>query len=74
MAICALLVFRMFRGAKKKVQSEAAAQPVAKAEGTMGLLPEHSGISPVAFRKQISSALEQDPERVRQLFTKWVEE
>ena len=74
MAICALLVFRMFRGAKKKVQSEAATQPVAKAEGTMGLLPEHSGISPVAFRKQISSALEQDPERVRQLFTKWVEE
>jgi len=74
MAICALLVFRMFRGAKKKVQSEAAAQLMPKTEETMGLLPEPSGISPVAFRKQIASALEKDPEKVRQLFTKWIEE
>jgi len=74
MAICALLVFRMFRGAKKKVQAEAAAQPLAKTEETMGLLPEHSGVSPIAFRKQITSALEKDPERVRQLFTQWIEE
>ena len=74
MAICALLVFRMFRGAKKKAQSEAAAQPLPKAPESMGLLPEHSGASPVAFRRQIASALEKDPERVRQLFTKWIEE
>lgn len=74
MAVCALLVFRMFRGAKKKVQAEATAQPVAKAEESMGLLPEHSGIPPVAFRNQIASALEQNPERVRQLFTQWIEE
>lgn len=74
MAICALLVFRMFRGAKKKVQSEAAAQSLPKGEESVGLLPEQSMISPMAFRKQITSALEQDPERVRQLFTKWIEE
>jgi flagellar M-ring protein FliF len=74
MAICALLVFRMFRGAKKKVQAEAAAQPAAKAEQSMGLLPGQSGISPAAFRNQIASALEQNPERVRQLFTQWIEE
>jgi flagellar M-ring protein FliF len=74
MAICALLVFRMFRGAKKKAQAETAAQPVVKAEETMGLLPEHAGVSPVAFRKQIASALEKNPERVRQLFTQWIEE
>jgi flagellar M-ring protein FliF len=74
MAICALLVFRMFRGAKKKVQAEAAAQQTSKAEEKMGLLPEPTGISPAVFRKQIASALEKDPERVRQLFTKWIEE
>jgi flagellar M-ring protein FliF len=74
MAICALLVFRMFRGAKKKVQAETAALPVAKAEETMSLLPGQSGVSPVAFRNQIASALEKNPERVRQLFTQWIEE
>ncbi len=75
MAICALLVFRMFRGAKKKVQAETAAQPAAKTEElTMGLLPGNSGIPPAAFRNQIASALEQNPERVRQLFTQWIEE
>ena len=74
MAICALLVFRMFRGAKKKVQAEATEQPLAKAEETMGLLPGQSGVSPVAFRNQIASALEKNPERVRQLFTQWIEE
>lgn len=74
MAICALLVFRMFKGAKKKVQSEAAVPSLPKAEGSAGLLPGEAGISPMVFRRQIASALENDPERVRQLFSKWIEE
>ena len=74
MAICALLVFRMFRGAKKKVQSEAATQSLPNAEESMGLLPGQASVSPVALRRQINSALQNDPERVRQLFTKWIEE
>ena len=74
MAVCALLVFRMFKGAKKKVQSEAASPALPKAGGSAGLLPEEAGLSPMIFRRQIASALENDPERVRQLFSKWIEE
>ncbi|MEA3224305.1 MAG: flagellar basal-body MS-ring/collar protein FliF [Planctomycetota bacterium] len=73
MAICALLVLRMFKGAKKKVQSEAEALP--GAEGAGGLLAGvTAGPSPMALRRQIASALEKDPDRVRQLFTSWIEE
>jgi flagellar M-ring protein FliF len=74
MAICALLVFRMFRGARKKVQAEAASQSLPDTAQSMGLLPGQAAASPVDIRRQISSALQNDPERVRQLFTKWIEE
>lgn len=74
MAICALLVFRMFKGAKKKVQAEAATQAPPQTEESGGFLPGQSGVSPMAFRRQIAGALESDPERVRQLFAKWIEE
>jgi len=74
MAICALLVLRMFKGAKKKVQAEAAEQ-LAAGEGSAGLLPGGSGSSGApALRHQVALALKQDPERVRQLFTSWVED
>lgn len=73
MAICALLVLRMFRGAKKKVQDEAAER--LSAVGGMGLLPDGGGQSgPLVLRKQIATALKKDPERVRQLFTSWIQE
>ncbi len=74
MAICMLLVFRMFKGAKKKVQAEAATQAPPQTEESGGFLPGQSGVSPMAFRRQIAGALESDPERVRQLFAKWIEE
>lgn len=70
MAICALLVLRMFKGAKKKVQAESA-QQLAGAEGGIGLLPGSGG---PALRRQVAIALKRDPERVRRLFTSWVEE
>ena len=75
MAVCALLVLRMFRGAKSKVASTAAAGQLTEAEGAAGLLPGGGGSSePLVLRKQIAGALEQDPERVRQLFASWLEE
>ncbi len=74
MAVCALLVLRMFRGAKSKVSSTAAAEQLPEAEGAAGLLPGGGGSSePLVLRKQIAGALEQDPERVRQLFASWLE-
>jgi len=75
MAVCVLLVFRMFRGAKTKVASAAAAGQLSEAEGAAGLLPGGGGSSePLVLRKQIAGALEQDPERVKQLFASWLEE
>jgi flagellar biosynthesis/type III secretory pathway M-ring protein FliF/YscJ len=75
MAICALLVLRMFRGAKKKVKlEEAAAEKLPGAEGAAGLLVGETSSSPLVLRRQIASALERNPERVKQLFANWIEE
>jgi hypothetical protein len=75
MAICALLVFRMFRGAKKKTSGKAAIEELPEGEEAAGLLPEGAaGSEPLVLRKQIAGALEHDPERVKQLFASWIEE
>ncbi|MHC4435819.1 MAG: flagellar basal-body MS-ring/collar protein FliF [Planctomycetota bacterium] len=75
MAVCALLVLRMFRGAKRKVKMEAGSVQLPGGEQAGGLLPGGAGGSePLVLRRQIASALENDPERVKQLFTSWIEE
>jgi flagellar M-ring protein FliF len=75
MAVCALLVLRMFRGAKKKVRAETGRGQLAAGEGETGLLPgTAAGSEPLILRRQIASALQNNPERVRQLFTSWIEE
>jgi flagellar M-ring protein FliF len=75
MAVCALLVLRMFRGAKKKVKAEAGRGQLAAGEDQTGLLPGvAAGSEPLILRRQIASALQNNPERVRQLFTSWIEE
>ena len=74
-AICALLVLLVFRGAKKKASVAAAAEQLPSAEQPAGLLPEATGGSErLALRKQIASALQNNPAQVKQLFSKWVEE
>ena len=75
MAVCALLVLRMFRGAKRKVKMEAGQAQLPGSEGAGGLLPGGAGgLEPLVLRRQIASALENNPERVKQLFTSWIEE
>lgn len=75
MAICALIVLRMFRGAKKKVVQEAAGKQLPGGEGVSGLLVGGGAApEPVLLRKQIASVLEQDPDRAKQLFASWLEE
>lgn len=76
MAICALLVFKMFAGAGKKASAaeQSQAQLGQGMEG-MGLLtaaPEAA--EPVVLRRQIASALQNNPEQVKKLFASWVEE
>jgi flagellar M-ring protein FliF len=76
MAVCALLVFRMFVGAGKKASAAAAAQ-VQLPEGVAGpgLLPASTeAAEPVILRRQIATALQNNPEQVKKLFASWVEE
>jgi flagellar M-ring protein FliF len=75
MAVCALLVLRMFRGAKKKVMVAAGQEQLTGTEGPAGLLSGGAGgMEPLVLRRQIASALQNNPERVKQLFTSWIEE
>jgi flagellar M-ring protein FliF len=73
MAICALIALRMFRGAKKKVQAEAGTVMLPASENA-GFVKELPGATPSMLRQQIVGALENDPERVRLLFAKWLKE
>jgi len=75
MAVCALLVLKIFRGAKKKA-GEAAGAPEQLAEGMQaGALPGGAASSePLMLRRQIASVLSQNPEQVRRLFASWIEE
>jgi len=74
MAVCALLVFKMFAGAGKKAAA-------AQAQGQLpegiaaGLLPAGTeSAEPVVLRRQITTALQNNPEQVKKLFASWVEE
>jgi len=74
MAVCALIVLRMFSRAKGKV---AAAAPGAlpPGAGTGGLLPPGGPApEPALVRQQIAQALRQNPEQVRQMFLSWIQE
>jgi len=75
MAVCALLVLKIFRGARKKAISAASAEQLSSAEGPFGLLSAGAGKSEsLVVRKQIANALQRNPEQVKQLFASWIEE
>jgi flagellar M-ring protein FliF len=75
MAICALLVLRMFSGAKKKAASTATAGELPGAEEATGLLPaEAGGSGPLVLRSQIAHTLQNNPEEAKQLFSSWLRE
>jgi len=73
MAICALLVLRIFSKAKKK--SAEPSQALEQAGGNAGLLPAGAQASDaMVLRRQVADALQRDPEQVRQLFYSWLSE
>jgi flagellar M-ring protein FliF len=75
MAICALIVLRMFKGAKKKAQAQTGTAMLSMQENTAGFARElPTAATPAVLRRQIAGALENDPEKVRLLFAKWLEE
>lgn len=71
LAVCALLVLKIFAGAKKK--AEQAGEKALPATGkSAGLLP--GGGEPAVLRRQIATALKQNPAQARQLFASWLAE
>jgi flagellar M-ring protein FliF len=74
MAVCALLVLKMFSGAKKKAALASAGElPAGGVTG--GLSPAGDGSSePLVLRRQIANSLRSNPEQTKQLFSSWLEE
>lgn len=75
MALCALLVFKMFAGAGKKAAAEQPQAQLPEGYSGAGLLPPApEAAEPVVLRRQIATALQNNPEQVKKLFASWVEE
>ena len=74
MAICALLVLKMFSGAKKKAALVSATGQLPVAGETGGLLPAGTESSESSvLRRQITDSLQSNPEQAKQLFSSWLE-
>jgi flagellar M-ring protein FliF len=76
MAVCALLVFKILTGARKKAAvAEAAAVPALPggAPGNAGMLPGGQ-VNQAMLRQHVAGALKSNPEQVRQLFATWVQQ
>ena len=77
MAICALLVLKLFSGAKKKAATGGVAGQLPAGGGAAGLLPSGAaagGSESLMLRNQIATNLQSNPEQVKQLFASWLQE
>ena len=75
MAICALLVLKIFSGASKKAGAAPAAAAELAGGGAAGLLPGGGGGGggALAMRQQIADSLRSNPEQTKELFASWLE-
>jgi flagellar biosynthesis/type III secretory pathway M-ring protein FliF/YscJ len=75
MAICALIVLKIFRGAKKTSDNAAEQLPAGEVGQLAGLLPAGTEASEsLMLRKQIAHSLQNNPDQVKQLFSSWLQE
>jgi len=75
MAVCALIVFRIFSRARSKAVAVEARQLAEGGSGSAGLLtPGGPASEPIMLRRQITHALRSNPEQVREMFLNWIEE
>jgi len=76
MAVCALIVFRIFSRARGKATAAIQAQQLPGGDGTGGglLPPGGAAAEPVLLRRQITHALRNNPEQVREMFQNWIED
>jgi len=74
-AVCALVVFRIFSRARSKAVAEAQARQLSGGAAVGGLLPAGElAAEPAILRRQITHALKNNPEQVREMFLSWIEE
>jgi flagellar M-ring protein FliF len=75
LAISALLVLKMFGGARKRMDTAMPALGAMPAGASAGLLNAGQYTEePTMLRAQIAGALERNPEEVKRLFSNWVNE
>jgi len=75
MAVCAVVALRVFNRARGKAAAGAAGQGQLSGAPGEGMLPAGEPIAePLFVRRQIASALKQNPDQVRQMFLSWIEE
>jgi flagellar M-ring protein FliF len=74
MAVCALIVLKMFNGAKKKAGLAVNPGQLAIAGGTPAGAVSELSDSTTTLRKRIAGSLKSNPEQTRQLFTSWLDE
>lgn len=75
MAVCALVVFRIFSKARSKAAAMEAKQLAEGGGGGTGMLSQGSPApEPLMLRRQITHALRNNPEQVREMFLSWIEE
>lgn len=75
MAVCAVVVLRIFSRARSKAAAADAQAQLPQGAGPEGLLPAGELLAePSLVRRQIASALKQNPDQVRQMFLSWIEE
>jgi flagellar M-ring protein FliF len=76
MAVCALVVLRIFSRARSKAAAPVAPElllPGAPSEA-LASPGEPAVAEPLLMRRQIAHALKQNPDQVRQMFLSWIEE
>ncbi len=80
-AICALLVLKIFSGARKKAAAAAVALPAATIEqlgqagGPAGFLPGGtSNAEMVVVRRQLAEVLHSNPDQAKRLFMSWLQD
>ena len=75
MAICALVVLKLFSGAKKKAATGGGGQLPEGGVPVAGLLPAgNEGREKLVLRRQIADSLRSNPEQAKQLFSSWLDE
>jgi flagellar biosynthesis/type III secretory pathway M-ring protein FliF/YscJ len=75
MAICALLVLRIFTKAKKKATAEIPVQQLPAGQEAAGFLPGmQTSAEPVVVRRQLAEVMRSNPDQARRLFVNWLQE